>query len=65
MRTGKWLELNSVEEFQQFQRGRITRSPFPFGGFLYTTRATPDDGKILYNGNDYAKALEAVPEGEG
>lgn len=57
----KWLRLNSVEEFLQFQAARITRSPFPLGGYVYTTRATPDDGKTLYSGNSFADAKAAVP----
>lgn len=58
----KWLRLNSAEEFLQFQAGRISRSPFPLGGYVYTTRATPDDGKTLYSGNSFAAAKAAVPQ---
>jgi hypothetical protein len=60
----KWLRLNSAEEFLQFQRGRISRSPFPLGGFIYTTWTTPDDGKMLYSGNSLADARAAVPRGK-
>ena len=56
-----WLRANVREEYQQFQQGRITRSEFPMGGYLYQTRITPDDGKTLYSGNDYEAAYFALP----
>lgn len=56
----KWLRRNKLEEFVTFQRGTITRSEFPLGGYVYSTRA---DGKETYSGNDLTAALDAMPEG--
>lgn len=57
-----WLRLNRLIEFQQFAAGRITRTPFPLGGYVYTTsdnRQLPF--KEVYSGNDYVAARKAVP----
>jgi len=57
-----WLRLNRLAEFQQFALGRITRTPFPLGGYVYTTtdsRQLPNTE--VYSGNDYVAARKAVP----
>lgn len=55
----KWLKGNGGTEFLQFQSGRITRLPFPMGGYIYTTS---DNSNPLYRGNSYAEAVAALPQ---
>lgn len=61
MASTKWLSGNRGTEFLQFQTGRITREPFPLGGYVYTTTA-PLAEKDLYTGNDFASAKAALPQ---
>lgn len=59
----KWLKGNGGTEFLQFATARITRAPFPLGGYLYTAR---DSGtqEQLYSGNSYEAARAKITTGE-
>lgn len=54
-----WLKGTGGSEFLQFAATRITREPFPLGGYLYTVT---DSGthKTLYSGSSYQDARDAV-----
>lgn len=54
----KWIKGPGKVEFVQFARARLSRSPFPLGGFIYTVS---DNGKQLYTGNDIREAVAAIP----
>lgn len=61
----RWYPLNrskhNVIEYLQYSHGRIERTPFPLGGYLYTTRrGSPDDKVEVYSGSSFARAEEAV-----
>jgi hypothetical protein len=56
----KWLKGLGGTEFLQFQKHRLERDPFPLGGFIYTVRNSPDDGAVLYCGNNYDHARAAI-----
>lgn len=53
----RWLAGKTGTEFLQFARGRITRSPSPLGGYLYTTS---ENGQEFYSGNSYEAAHDAL-----
>lgn len=56
----KWLRLNVETEFVQFAHVRLSRTPFPMGGYLYEVKRNGGDSKDLYSGNSMEKALAAV-----
>lgn len=55
----KWLAGKAGTQFLQFSHARITRSPFPLGGFLYTVTDSATD-KTFYSGSDYQAAYAAA-----
>lgn len=60
-RNGGWIKGRVGQEFMQYASGRITREPFPLGGFIYfTTGGTEADRR--YTGNDLNAAIAALPQ---